>query len=231
MDSKKVPETLEKYNIENLENIVFSNKELVKKHRLLQLFFETNGRRKSTENIIREYMGLLTNQQIDKDQKRNYSEIYSEIFDYIFQTTDLELFSISNLSKEEQIVWYKEIKNSYERECIRLKQMMDIYQPNKNRQFDFIAEKRIERIRKYYDYLTAREDITEELTTINAKREKRIYPVLQLRKEKLREDVESFQDRIDYWNMEVSQGSKLAQEIKRLSEIATSTQTSTPKKI
>ena len=108
---------------------------------------------------------------------------------------------------------------------------MDIYQPNKNRQFDFIAEKRIERIRKYYDYLTAREDITEELTTINAKREKRIYPVLQLRKEKLREDVESFQDRIDYWNMEVSQGSKLAQEIKSLSEIATSTQTSTPKKI
>lgn len=231
MDSKKMPETLEKYNIENLENIVFSNKELVKKHRLLQLFFETNGRRKSTENIIREYTGLLTNQQIDKDQKRNYSEIYSEIFDYIFQTTDLELFSISNLSKEEQIVWYKEIKNSYERECRRLKQMMDIYQPNKNRQFDFIAEKRIERIRKYYDYLTAREDITEELTTINAKREKRIYPVLQLRKEKLREDVESFQDRIDYWNMEVSQGSKLAQEIKSLSEIATSTQTSTPKKI
>lgn len=229
--SKQIPETLEKYNIENLENIVFHNKELVKKNKLLQIFFEYNGNLKSTDTIIKEYTKILTNQQIGPEQKTNYSEIYSEMFDYLFQTTDLELFNISNFSEEEQIAWFKEIKKSYERECRRLKQMMDIYRPNKNRQFDFIAEKRIERIRKYYDYLASKKDITEQLTSINAKREKRIYPVLQLKKEDLNVDLESFKDRIDYWNTEVSQNSKLEKEIKSLTEIIHPSQTSNHRKI
>lgn len=218
----KQPETLEKYNIENLERITFNHKELVGKHRLLQLFFESNGKCKSGETIVREYTKILTDSTISKEQKKNYKEIYNEMFDYLFQTTELELFSISTLNEEEQIVWFKETRSSYERECRRLKDMMDIYQPNKNRQFDFIAAKRIERIRKYYNYLTSNKEITERLTEINAKRENRIYPILELGEDSLKIDIASFQDRISTWNLAVAEDSKLSLEIKKLSEIGNS---------
>ncbi|MDD6756965.1 MAG: hypothetical protein PUE33_02725 [bacterium] len=223
----KQPETLEKYNIENLERITFDHKELVGKHRLLQLFFEPDGKCKNGETIVREYTKIITNPTISKEQKRNYKEIYNEMFDYLFQTTELELFSISNLNEEEQIVWFKETRSSYARECRRLKDMMDIYQPNKSKQFDFIAAKRIERIRKYYNYLTSNKEMTERLTSINAKRENRIYPILELGEDSLKEDVASFQKRISTWNLAVTADSKLAHEIKKLSEIENSVTSAT----
>lgn len=105
--------------------------------------------------------------------------------------------------------------------------MMDIYQPNKSKQFDFIAAKRIERIRKYYNYLTSNKEMTERLTSINAKRENRIYPILELGEDSLKEDVASFQKRISTWNLAVTADSKLAHEIKKLSEIENSVTSAT----
>lgn len=225
--------TMEKYNINNLTSIIRKHPELVNQRPVLRLFFNNDGNLKKPGIILKEYTSILLNENISNTEKKEYKEIYVEIFDYIFESVDLRLFNtyISNFTDEEKIVWFKEIREAYARECRKIKNMMDIYQPNKNKQFDFIVEKRINKVRKYYDYIMENKNLIPYLVESNANRKKRIYPILELDEHSLNLDVASFQDRINYWNSEVTVNSSLANEISWLSDIGMFNSYSSSKKI
>ncbi len=186
---------LDEYNIRSLMYIVEKNKGLCKQYPLLTLFFHEDGSVKKLLEMVRELTRVCLDKNIDSSKKKEYREVYQEILGYAFSVTDLENTNLSYLNSDEKQEYYLLIAEAYDRECHELKAMMDVYLENNSRTFDYIAQKRIERIKKYFSYLMNHQDEIAELASKSS-----IVTGGRNREYSLIYSIASFEDRLEKEN-------------------------------
>ena len=203
----------EKYNISKLIEVVANNPELVSNYVQLQPIFNIDGKIKGFSQLLSEYTDLFMNKNVDSVVKIDRLGVYDEFFDYLFGRNDLSKLPLEKYSYDQQTMIFILIKDSFERECRNLKNIMSVYPFVNNIFFDVYAKNRLERIKKYYNYLSTNQEYIKKLSDYSYIK---TFGLLSINN--LNRSLESFEDRINKDNRYL-QGTTYGEEIKNLSKL------------
>ena len=144
-------------NISLLREIILKHPQEVGNYPQLLYFFNSKGRLKDTGELIKGYQTLLLSKDYSAKEKENIKNAYQEFFRYKLINTDLNEIDLARMTDNDQNVLFSVITKEFELEIQKLKDMMDIYSNINENKKKFVNENaygRIERIKKYYDYLS-----------------------------------------------------------------------------
>lgn len=212
-DKKGVFFSTEVYNIYKLKEIVNNNPKLVSEYPQLEVVFNRDGNLKSFTQLVHDYTNLYLDKNKNSVNKSNKLDMYNEFFDYLFGRNDLSKLKLNNFNYDEQMMIFILIRDSYTRECRNLKNMMDVYPFVDNRLFDKYAKIRIDRIKKYYNFICSNQDYIMKLSSLS-----NVKSFGLLSTDNINRDIESFEERINK-NNKYLKGTLLEGEIRNLSKM------------
>jgi hypothetical protein len=162
------------YNVKCLDAIVAKHPELIKKHATLSYIYTNDGKRISIFEML---------EKEENNKGLELDKIYNDYYLNFFMSDDFDKLDIPSLNIEQKFLLFGKIIDIVDSECEKLKSSMKMYQRYKDAvdkrkiEFDYINEKRAERIKKMLGYLSKHQRLTDGLrwTDTHKDRNKRAF--------------------------------------------------------
>ena len=165
VSDKLIKVFIEDYNIVNLIKIVNNKPSILEQFPQLKLFFNYDGKIKSTIEFFELYTKLdLEKNGSEEDKKiKDIQLCCFEFINHLFINNDIENMDFSNTREDINITFFMLLARTLKLELDHIDTMLFNFDETRIEEFKFVLNKRINRVEKYYNVLLKNQDLIKKL--------------------------------------------------------------------
>ena len=156
-----------KYNVIKMNEIIRNHPVLINASTVLRAIYNPNGECRSFIELLKEQ------QKYHGDDADEIEKILKDYYTYAIASGEIKSINVSSLDQETQFLLFKQVANQLIDEYQNIKNSIKMYNKYENiseyrqKEFNFVSEKRVARINMMVDFLNANRDLINKLTEID----------------------------------------------------------------